>query len=317
MADYKVSTSVLNSLENLISNACSDNVLHLSVLDDTDPYKAEEEIEVMVQVIKPFNNPNLRNIAIIYVNYDIESVELYGMNLNDDVYAIVSNITKRAFAYSSNGHDKDILVTFRPECGSKRFKEYVNLVKERAVDLGKTDKEIYDLTEGLLMFAGDHYLNDIEIERFMCDTEDDCLVWDALNGTYTSDLEKYVYEVVKVSNPVFDKKEETPAVQTETPDENDTIFMVRQVSTHDYNTLTTSEVHFTDRETAEVFLASVRDTLIADGSDAYPKEVVESEGRHIGILIDNDSEFYITDGAVRSDHLTISELPVFNRVETL
>lgn len=315
MADYKVSTSVINSLENLINNAYHKNVLYLSVLDDTDPYKAEEEIEVMVQVIKPFNNPNLHNIALIYVNYDIESVELYGMNLNDDVYAIVSNITKRAFAYSSNGHDKDILVTFRTEHGKKRLKEYATLVKERAVDLGKTDKEIFDLTEGLLMFTSDFHLNDIEIERFMCDTEDDCLVWDALNGTYTSELEEYVYGVVKVSNPVFDKKEETPAVQTETPDEDDTVFIVRQISTHDYNTLITSETHFTDRETAEVFLASVRDTLIANCPDAYPKEVVESEERHIGILIDNDREFYITDGSVRSDHLMISNVPVFNRVE--
>lgn len=312
MADYKVSTSVLNAIENLISNASHKDVLHLSVLDDTDPYKTEEEVDVMVQVINPFNNANLRNAALFYVGYETEMVELYGLNLNDDVYAIINNIAQRAFCYSSHGHDKDILVTFRPERGSRRFREWLNLVDNRAVDLGKTKEELFNLTEGLLMFMADFHLTETEAERFMRFTEDDCLVWDALNGTYTADLEEYViYKIHGKQMP----EGETPAVQTEEEKEPDTIFQVRHSSTGDYNTVSTSETHFTDRETAEVFLASVRDTMISDNPDAYPKEVVESEERNIGILIDNDSEFYITDGAVRSDHLTISEVPVFNRAE--
>ena len=279
-------------MENLIRNGCNEDVLCISVLDHFDPHKAVIPINVFLSVIQPFQDCcfNKRVIMGIDKGGSTKTFEIDCADYEKDTQTVIKEIFDLAVPYITRFTDVKPTLTIRPAKGRYHFRTYYDMVVKLCKDLGKTDEELFGLTEGLVCFMNDYSLGDWEIEHFMEHTEDECLIWDALNGTYTTTLEEYVESAIRI--PVVNVTS-LPSV----------IYGVR-IDKGRNGDIEDSMYHWFDsKDDAVQFIATSRDTLLSDDDTTYDSEIVENEVEiNAGIIADNDNEFCITDGNGNFDY---------------
>lgn len=285
MKEKRVSVTTTNIIENLIRNGCNEDVLCLSVLDHSDPHKAVDPINLYLSVIQPFKACHFNKRVLVGIDKggSTHTIEIDCNDYEKDTQTVIGEIFALAVPYITRFTDVKPTLTILPAKGRQEFAVYYDMVVKLCKDLGKTDEELFGLTEGLVCFMNDYSLNDFEIEQFVGHTEDECLIWDALNGTYTTTLEEYVEGKIK-----------TPAIDvTSLPS---VIYGVCVDKKRDGNIEEPIYRWFDNKDEAMQFIATCRNILLSDSDTTYSSEVVESEDENTGILSDNDGEFCITDG---------------------